>query len=103
MHGLLQGDVVICSPQIAWLFKAPAADVLQSVAATGQGVAFYPSGLPLSRFRYDPRIGSARFVVEDDFMPAIAEQVPAVAGVLKQAETWPVVVRNGEYVVYRRP
>ena len=110
------GDLVLASPQIAWAFDQPVdahgqalgiegADITQSVAYGGQAAAFYPAGLPRDRWAYDVSLGRARYVVVDDLIRALAapDQLPALTPILAQAERWPVVFRQGQYVIYERP
>lgn len=110
------GDLTLASPQLAWAFDAPedthgrplgieGADITQTVAYGGQAAAFYPAGLPRSRWAYDISVGRARFVIVDDLLRQLAapDQLPALAPLLAQAERWPVVYRRGQYVVYERP
>ncbi len=110
------GDLTLASPQIAWAFDEPedahgrtldvrGADITQTVAYGGQAAAFYPAGLPRSRWAYDISLGQARFVIVDDLLRQLSapDQLPALAPLLKQAENWPVVFQCGQYVVYERP
>lgn len=110
------GDLTLASPQIAWAFDQPedaqgrtldikGADITQTVASGGQAAAFYPAGLPRSRWAYDISLGQARFVIVDDLLRQLAapDQLPALAPLLQQAENWPVVYQRGQYVVYERP
>ncbi|HEY7358245.1 MAG TPA: glycosyltransferase family 39 protein, partial [Ktedonobacterales bacterium] len=89
------GDVVICSPQVAWLLDDPedssghetgilATEPLQSVAYSGQGIAFYPANLTPDRFAFDPTVAHARFAIVDDFWRALAapDQAPQVKPLL---------------------
>lgn len=110
------GDLVLASPQIAWAFDQPVdararplgvsgADIVQSVAYSGQAAAFYPAGLPRSRWAYDIAPGRARYVIVDDMLRQLAapDQLPSLAPILAQVERWPVVYRRGQYTVYERP
>jgi dolichyl-phosphate-mannose-protein mannosyltransferase len=109
-------DLVLASPQIAWTFDSPedpsgralgieGADITQSVAFGGQAAAFYPAGLGRDRWAYDVSLGRARYVVVDDLVRSLAapDQLPALAPIVAQAEAWPVVFHQGQYVVYERP
>lgn len=99
------GDVVLSSPTIAWLFDAHAADFQMAIAATGQATQHFPSGIPLERFRFDPRLENARYVVLDAMwrgwgsiqMEAVAEMVHTV-----EAE-WVLEAQFGKFEVYRHP
>lgn len=110
------GDLVLASPQIAWAFDQPVdgqgralgvsgADIVQTVAYSGKSAAFYPAGLPRSRWAYDIAPSHARYVIVDDLIRQLAspDQLPALAPVLAQVERWPMVYRRGQYTVYERP
>ncbi len=107
------GDLVLASPEVAWMFDTPdsgvtrasGADVLQALAQAGHPAAFYPAGLPSSRWAYNVSLGRARYVVVDNLMRQLAQpdQVPALAPLLAQVERWPTVYVAGQYVVYERP
>ena len=109
------GDVVLCSPQLAWMLDDPedasghetgilATEPLQGVAYSGQAIAFYPANLAQSRFAFDPSAVHARFAIVDDFWRALAapDQAPQVRPALLLVESWPVVYRVGEYTVYEQ-
>lgn len=110
------GDLALASPQLAWAFDQPedaqgralgvaGADIVQTVAYGGRAAAFYPGGLPRSRWAYDISLEQARYVIVDDLLRQLAapDQLPALAPILAQAERWPVVYRRGQYTVYERP
>ena len=50
-------------------------------------------------------LGSARYVVVDDLLRALAKpgQVDALGPLLQQVEQWPIAYTNGQYTVYERP
>ncbi|HEY7350466.1 MAG TPA: glycosyltransferase family 39 protein [Ktedonobacterales bacterium] len=109
------GDVVLCSPQVAWLLDDPedssghetgilATEPLQSVAYSGQGIAFYPAGLGTDRFAFDPSAAAARFAIVDNFWRALAapDQAPQVKPLLTLVESWPAVYHVGEYTIYEQ-
>jgi hypothetical protein len=109
------GDVVLCSPQLAWALDDPedasghetgilAADPLQGIAYTGQGVAFYPPNLPHSRFAFDPSVVNARFAIVDTIWRALAtpDQVPQLQPILALVQSWSAVYHVGEYTIYER-
>ncbi len=97
------GDVVLASPQVSWLYTAQVADLFQALAAAGQPIAFYPPGLPLQRFRFDPRPERARYAVLDSYWDRWAAEVPAVAQLVATIEHWPLDWQRGEYRVHRHP
>lgn len=106
------GDLVLASPEIAWMVDAPdsqpalrGADLLQTLAQAGQSAAFYPSNLPRSRWSYDVSLTSARYVIVDDLLRQLEKpgQVDALAPLLAQVKRWPAVYTSGQYTVYERP
>jgi len=106
------GDLILASPELAWLFDGPAADtgirgadLLQTVAQGGQAAAFYPAGLPPSRWAYDVSLNNARYVVVDNLLRALAtaDEEPALITILHTVEKWPVALTAGQYTVYERP
>ena len=109
------GDVVLCSPQIAWMLDNPedasgqetgilAADPLQSVAYTGQAIAFYPPNLGQNRFDFNPSIAHARYAIVDNLWRALAQpdQAPQLQPLLDRVERWPAVYHIGEYTIYQQ-
>lgn len=109
------GDVVLCSPQIAWLLDDPedssghetgilATEPLQSIAYSGQAIAFYPAHLAPDRFAFDPSAAHARFAIVDNFWRALAapNQAPQVKPLLTLVESWPAVYGVGEYTIYQQ-
>lgn len=106
------GDLVLASPTLAWAFDAPAsspslkgADLLQTLAQSGQSASFYPAGLPASRWSYDVSLASARYVVVDKLLRQLAApgQIAALAPLLRQVQRWPIVFTSGQYTVYANP
>jgi 4-amino-4-deoxy-L-arabinose transferase-like glycosyltransferase len=98
-------DVVLCSPTIAWLFHAHAADFQMAIAATGQATQHFPAGIPFSRFRFDPRLENASYVIVDPLWRGWAStQMPKVAEIVQEVESgWVLEGRFGEFEVYRHP
>jgi 4-amino-4-deoxy-L-arabinose transferase-like glycosyltransferase len=109
------GDLVLASPQLAWALDAPedasghaggllAAEPLQSIAFTGQGVAFYPAKLTPTRFAFDPSLARARFAIVDNFWRTLAvpDQVPQMVPLLAQVERWTLVAQFGEDLIYEQ-
>lgn len=105
VNGRVQaGDLVIAMPQIAWLLHCRTAELLESVAATGRGTAFYPDGLGSGRFVYDPRLDAARLLIVDRFTRLWIADHPDERALVRRAEaTWPRVWVGGEYNVYANP
>jgi hypothetical protein len=96
-------DVVIVSPNVAWLYGGTVADFFQSVASQGDAIAFYPAGMPRSRFVFDPSPGGARYAVLDTYWDLWAREDAAVARLVAECEAWPLLWRAGDYRVHRRP
>ncbi len=97
-------DLVIASPAIAWGVEARTADFQQTLAAQGIATQHFPADIPANRFAYDPRYQSARYVVVDRIWRNWAAlNMPEVAAMLAEAETWPLEFSAGEVQVYRNP
>jgi 4-amino-4-deoxy-L-arabinose transferase-like glycosyltransferase len=97
-------DYVIAMPQIAWLLHCRTAEILEAVAITGQGTAFYPAGLSPTRFVWDPRLQAARYLIVDHFTRLWIASHPAERALVRHAQTrWRLVYRQGEYAVYANP
>jgi len=97
-------DLVLAMPQISWLLHCRTAELLQAVAITGAGTAFYPAGLPSDRWAYDARPRAARYLVVDDFTRAWIRENRAERAIVQSARArWPVVYQGGEYTVYANP
>jgi hypothetical protein len=109
-HG---GDLVLASPEIAWMFDQPehmpaktrGADVLQTVASSGAAASFYPRLMPASRFTFDVHLTSARYVVVDNLVRRLAQpdEVDGLVPLLRTVQSWPAVFSSGQYTVYERP
>jgi 4-amino-4-deoxy-L-arabinose transferase-like glycosyltransferase len=106
------GDLVLASPEVAWLFDGPAArsgiegtDLLQTLAQGGNAAAFYPAGLPAARWAYDVSLVRARYVVLDNLLRALAapDEEPALVPLVRRVEGWPVAFTQGQYTVYEPP
>lgn len=98
-------DVVLCSPTIAWLLHTHAADFQMAVAATGRATQHFPADIPSSRFRFDPRLENATYVILDPLWRGWAStQMPEVAEMVREVEEgWGLERRFGEFEVYRHP
>jgi hypothetical protein len=106
------GDLVLASPALAWRFDHPndapgvqGADLLQTIAQAGDTAAFYPAGLPSSRWVYSVALDHARYVVVDDLLRQLAMpgQTDALVPLMGRIRQWPVVFSAGQYTVYARP
>jgi len=98
-------DVVLVSPTIAWLIRAHAADFQMAVAATGQATAHFPADIPWDRFRFDPRLENAKYVIVDPLWRTWAsDQMPEVAGMVKDIEShWKLETQIGSFEIYHHP
>ncbi|HEY7126325.1 MAG TPA: glycosyltransferase family 39 protein [Ktedonobacterales bacterium] len=109
------GDLVLASPQLAWALDNPedttsqgsgllAADPLQSIAYSGQDVAFYPANLTPSRFAFDPSLARTRYAIVDNLWRTLAapDQVPQMQPLLAQVQQWTQVAQFGEYTIYEQ-
>jgi hypothetical protein len=97
-------DLVIVMPQTAWLLHCRTAELLQAVAISGHGTAFYPDGLGPERFAYDARLAASRFLVVDDFTRLWIRDHPLERSLVTTArDGWRVAYRHGEYTVYANP
>jgi len=98
-------DVVLVSPTIAWLFHAHVADFQMAVAATGKATSHFPADIPPDRFRFDPRLENAKYVIIDPLWRGWASaQMPEVAEIIRQVESgWKQEMRFGRFEIYRQP
>ncbi len=97
-------DLVIASPALAWLVRSRAADYEMAVAAAGRETPLLPGNIPAERFAFDPRYTGARYVVVDNLWQNLAMQnVPGVAEMVHEVETWPLVFQAGAVRVYSHP
>ena len=103
-HRVSASSLVIIMPEESWLIDCKTADLLQAVAISGEGVSFYPSGLPRSRFVYDTSLTAATFFVVDDFTRKWVVENPRGLALSRYAQAhWPAVYRAGEYTIYANP
>lgn len=97
-------DVVIASPAVAWLFHSRVTDFQQVVAASGGETISFPIDIPVNRFAFDVDGRRARFVVVDRIWRNWgAPNMPGVADLMHEAETWPLAFQAGEFYVYQNP
>ena len=100
----IETDVVIASAGMGWLFHANTADFQMVVAYDGVEVVHLPGDMPQSRFAFDPRYESARFVVIDDLWRMWgAVHIPGVAAMMQDVEAnWSLVLQQGTIWVYKQ-
>lgn len=97
-------DVVIASPGVAWLLDGKTADFQMAVAAAGAAAPHMPADLPARRWAFDPDYRQARMVVIDNLWHNWAVfNVPGVAEMVAEVETWPQRYQTGAITVYERP
>jgi hypothetical protein len=97
-------DVTLASPAVAWLIDGPSADFQMAVAAAGVATPHLPADIPLSRWRFDPRLDNARFVVVDALWTRwAAVHVPGVDEMLREISEWDVGLDTGRIQVFMRP
>jgi len=64
----------------------------------------FPANIPRERFIIDPSLEHARYVVIDRIWRNWAAlALPDVAKMITQVEGWPLVMKDGEFEVYRNP
>ena len=103
--GTSSDDVVLTSPTIAWLVQAHAADFQMAIAATGQATQHLPAGIPFDRFRFDPRLDNATYVILDPLWRGWASaQMSQVAEMVRKVAQERVLEESfGAFDVYRHP
>ena len=80
------------------------ADMQMPIAYQGQATPHLPADLPRERWAFDPSVERAHAVIVDNLWRNWAvPNVPGVAGVLHEIESWPIVLRSGSVVIYRNP
>lgn len=96
-------DMVLASPQVAWMIPAHVIDIQQVVACEGERAHALPE-IERARFLYPCDVGSLHFVVQDDLIRSWAAQVmPEAARIVDLTSQWPLVFHVGEFSVYRNP
>ncbi|HEY7832395.1 MAG TPA: glycosyltransferase family 39 protein, partial [Ktedonobacterales bacterium] len=96
------GDLTLGSPQVVWPLDQPddaagqprplyAADLLQTLAYSGQPAAFYPGGLPRALWAFAVSLDRARYVIVDNLLRRLAApgEVANLAPLLATVEAWP--------------
>jgi 4-amino-4-deoxy-L-arabinose transferase-like glycosyltransferase len=97
-------DLVIASPALAWLLTARVADFQLALAYEGKPTVHFPANIPPERFAYPISPDRARFVVIDPvWRNWAAVEMPEVAKLVAEVETWPVAFAAGEVTVYANP
>lgn len=97
-------DVILASPTIAWAIRANAADFQQALSYEGVQTDNYGPALAHDRFAFAPSFENATFVVVDDLWRGWAvERMPPLRKYLDAIQTWPLLLHQGEFDVYRNP
>lgn len=97
-------EVVLASPMIAWRLHARVADFEQMLAFDGKTTHNYGKGIARARFVFAPTPENAKFVIVDNLWRGWASQhMPALKDYLQTIESWPLVLRRGDFEVYRNP
>jgi len=95
-------DVVIASPYLVWALDGRAADFQQVLAYRGVETAHLPGNIAPERWRFDPSLENATYVVLDELWRGWAsEAMSEVAATVSEVETWPLDARFGEFEIYR--
>lgn len=95
-------DVILTSAQLGWKLSASVADIQQLVVYEGEK-AFALPAIQHKRFAFDCSLMNASYVVLDNLWYEWVFQMPDLKRDVEEVETWPVVFRSGEFVVYRNP
>lgn len=96
-------DAVLVSPHVSWLYQAQVTDFFQAIAWRGEAVAFYPAGMPPTRFVFSASLEHVRYAVLDGYMDRWATESGQVARLQNELSAWPLELRAGPYRVHRRP
>ena len=98
---VLPTDLVVASPVVTWLVAARVADHLQATARAlpGTAVAFYPPVIAAARWRFDPSVQAARWVILDHVTDAWVAADPSTRQVLGPVADRAPAFRVGSYRV----
>jgi hypothetical protein len=103
-ENLRPNEVVVISPGIGWLVEGNAADFQMSIAYKGVDTQHLPGDIPQDRFSFNPDYEQAQFVVIDNLWRNWAVlNMPEVAVMVEEVETWPLEFEAGEIKIYRNP
>lgn len=94
-------DLVIASPAVTWLITARVTDHLQATARAlpDTAVAFYPAIIAQTRWRFDPSVTRARYVILDRITDAWVASDPSTRRVFGPLTDRPPVYRAGAFRV----
>jgi 4-amino-4-deoxy-L-arabinose transferase-like glycosyltransferase len=97
-------DLVLGSPASVWPLQARVSDFQVALAAAGRNALSIPGNLPSDRFAFDARYTSAKFIIVDRVWRNWAVlNMPDVAAMLHDVQTWPLAFQAGEIEVFRNP
>ena len=101
---VLPTDLVITSPAVTWLITARVADHLQATARALSGresraVAFYPREIAETRWRFDPSVARARYIILDQITDAWVAADPSTHRVFGPLAERTPTFRIGTYRV----
>jgi len=92
---------VLASPAIAWLIEGNVADFQMAVATQGKTTKHFPTNIPTERFDFDPVFTKAKLVILDPIWRNwAAVNMPEVAAMMSEIETWKLVFQVGEIKVF---
>jgi 4-amino-4-deoxy-L-arabinose transferase-like glycosyltransferase len=98
-------ELVICNQNIGWLLKCRTADLLQSTVWEKRTTFGFPALFEASRFRYEPDISRARYIVLGDIDSRWTVHQQNVWPSLEKIdqEKWPIVWSGKYYLVAENP
>lgn len=97
-------DIVLASPHIAWRIRANATDFEQFLAYQGLFTNNFAYGVAKERFEFPLLLEKTKFVIVDNMWTEWAVGVmPLLEGYLRQIESWDLVLKRGNFKVYRNP
>jgi hypothetical protein len=105
-ENIREGESVIASPPVGWLFHANVADFQMMLAYDGTTTVHLPGDLPHDRYAFSPRYADARFVVMDNIWTewAVLNLPPALGEMVDDVESqWTLVFEAGKIRVYENP
>jgi hypothetical protein len=98
-------ELVIASPALAWTLDCHTAEFQMALAIDGIETLHLPIGIDQSRFAYDTRLTTARYVILDPIWENFG--IPSMPEVADMADTvrteWNLVFEDGDIQVYENP
>ena len=98
-------DVVLCSPQMSWLFNCRVDGLLTSLLFSGETTYEVKVPYPSERYAYNISLTNAKYVVIANIDRRWTFHQPGVKDLVNQMikETWPVTYQKGEFLVLSNP